>query len=189
MYKATIATISIGLVLGTAVPASATLTSWILPQPDSPVVLTDCLAGARGEAAFYLDLGARFQNRSQRAISAVRLRFDVIDPFNAIAKTVRGTDDSPLEPGSARDDVVHNIEFEQLVTKYASATGDSAIAYLPTWEFVNAKEGRKYVCSVDRVAFADGKQWQAKPMTPALIKAAFATSPRTYPGSFYKSST
>jgi len=171
-------------------PALALMPTATLPQ-DAPIRIDQCLAGLRPTGSgeyeipnYYLDFAANFTNRSKRAASAVRLRFDLFNAFGEHLLTKYGTDDAQVvEGGQQQVDIQHDVKTEELSRENGTYSMPS---YVPTWEFINtASTAHSVVCSVDTVMFTDGKKWQAADPTNAKLKAALQFA-EINPGIFFK---
>lgn len=173
----------LALLLLAAAPAMADMLAvGIVAQGNSPIIIQRCLSGLTnsevGNTNYYIDFAGTFKNRTDKAIKAFRLRFDVFNDFNEHVDTLYGTEQDGVAPYATDDNVKSTASIDP------SSSYGSADEYLSAWQFINTHETASYVvCSVDTVRFTDGPMWRAS-VTPAAIKKTLAHAKRA-PGHFW----
>jgi hypothetical protein len=165
--------ISLAFMLGSAAAPAYALSTYILSQAHSPVLIQKCYAGTQdssvGNKDYYLDFAGIFQNKTRKDIDAVRYRFDVFNTFSEHQRTVFGNDEDTLSAYGIIDDAKHDTNEEQVMAN----SGNGFTIYKPAWEFININEtARDIVCSIDTVKFMDGTIWHDTGATAARIQAA-----------------
>lgn len=156
---AALALITVELLLST-LPAAATqsLTTYILPQYDSPVTINGCWAGLAdtdvGNVDYYQQQSVQFTITGSRTAIAVRFMFELDSAFNEKLDSIYGT-------------VTGEFSTGVLIDRAHSPIG----IVVPMWSTINIWPATAEVlCAVDTVRFTDGTIWNAN--YPAEIKAA-----------------
>ncbi|TAM91336.1 hypothetical protein EPN42_04065 [bacterium] len=119
------------------------ITVTVLPEAGAPVVLDEVKAERDGDGN--VDVSASYHNIERKAVTAVRVRFDVFDPFGGEIGYFNGVSQDPLAP---------------LKTAATEWNGDQPY---PISAALRAR--------VTAVAFADGTFWQASDVPNAVIDA------------------
>ena len=142
MKKSIVACFSLVAILRTSAPAYASITEYVLPQPDSPIQIASCNTSLQfssnrwGTNSSELVTGADFQNVSAKVAIEVVFRLRLSNALGALMDNILGQVTGQFSPNSL-------------------IKGNK-------WSQTDAWPGLGEVqCSVARVLFADGTDWNA----------------------------
>jgi hypothetical protein len=129
-------------------PAAGSITEYVLPQPDSPIQLTNCKAGVQfstnrwGTNSSLLTVGADFRNVSSKTAIEIVVGARLSNALGRVMDTILNQSTGKFSPG-------------------AEIGGN-------TWSQTDSWPGLGEVrCSVARVLFSDGTDWNAPAEAPS----------------------
>lgn len=152
----------------------------------APVTISRCESGLSddktGVRDRWMEIGATYKNRTDRAIASIHFRFDFYDRTGRHLGTDYTDDAYGLDPHGESDALSNDVHAEAVAAQ-AEPSAPPRVYYDPTWQLENTHPSvENVICSVEMVKFADGNTWREQHAITSVEAAHLLRNRR--PGDF-----